>query len=159
MFKDPAGYLRYRTRCGPQTGPKQAKNIRHDTHKPAHNDSERFWTGFGVFQRRSEIAQPGRLPTFWKALPGLRGRPDLKIAPPKIRPDCPQVPRSKNCGSLWKHAEIGPESFGIVVCRFVGSVPDILGLVRPRFRPKCGSTLRISGRILKSCRGRFSLFV
>ncbi len=28
-----------------------------------------------------------------------------------------------------RNAEIGPGSFGIVVCRFVGTVPDILGLV------------------------------
>ena len=48
-----------------------------------------------------------------------------------------------------KHAEIGPESFGIVVCRFVGTVPDILGLVWPSFRPKSGSKSKISGRILK----------
>jgi hypothetical protein len=31
-------------------------------------------------------------------------------------------------GSLPKHAETGPESFGIVVFRFVGTVPDLLGL-------------------------------
>ncbi len=46
-----------------------------------------------------------------------------------------------------KHAEIGPESFGVVVCRFVGTVPDILGLVWPSFRPKPGSKLKVSGRI------------
>ena len=32
-------------------------------------------------------------PTFWKAFPSPRGRPDLKNAPPKIRPDWLQVPR------------------------------------------------------------------
>ena len=32
-------------------------------------------------------------PTFWKAFPGPRGRPDLKNAPQKVRPDCRQVPR------------------------------------------------------------------
>jgi hypothetical protein len=32
-------------------------------------------------------------------------------------------------GSSSKDAEIGPDSFGIVVCRFVGTVPDIRGLV------------------------------
>ncbi len=31
-------------------------------------------------------------PTFWKAFPGPRGRPNLKNASPKIRPDCLQVP-------------------------------------------------------------------
>ncbi len=36
-------------------------------------------------------------PTFWKALPGPRGRPDLKNATPKIRPDCVQVPREPDC--------------------------------------------------------------
>ncbi len=30
------------------------------------------------------------------AFPGPRGRPDLKNAPPKIRPDCLQVPRPKS---------------------------------------------------------------
>ncbi len=30
---------------------------------------------------------------------------------------------------------MGPEPFGIVVCRFVGTVPDILRLVWLRFRP------------------------
>ncbi len=38
------------------------------------------------------------------------------------------------------------------MCRFVGSVPDILGLVRPSFRPKSGLRSKISGRILKSVR-------
>ncbi len=33
------------------TGPKQSPNIRHGTHKPAHNDSERFLDVFGVFRR------------------------------------------------------------------------------------------------------------
>ncbi len=31
-------------------------------------------------------------PTFLKAFPGPRGRPDLKNAPKKVRPDCLQVP-------------------------------------------------------------------
>ncbi len=39
------------------------------------------------------------------------------------------------------------------MCRFVGTVPDILGLVLPIFRPKSGSKSKISGRILKSFRG------
>jgi hypothetical protein len=51
---------------------------------------------------------------------------------------------------------IGPESFGLVVRRSVGTVPDILGLVWPSFRPKSGSKSKISGRILKSVRGPFS---
>ncbi len=37
-------------------------------------------------------------PTYWKAFAGLRGRPDLKSAPPKIFPDRLQVPRA-NGGS------------------------------------------------------------
>ena len=32
-----------------------------------------------------------KLPTFLKAFQGSRSRPDLKYAPPKIRPDCIQV--------------------------------------------------------------------
>ncbi len=35
-------------------------------------------------------------PAFLKAFPGPRGRPDLKNAPPKIRPDCLQVPGTGN---------------------------------------------------------------
>ncbi len=34
-------------------------------------------------------------PTFRTVFPGPRGRPDLKNAPHKIRPDCLQVPRAK----------------------------------------------------------------
>ncbi len=49
-----------------------------------------------------------------------------------------------------KHAEIEPESFGIVVCQFAGTVPGIVGLVWPSFRPKSLSKSKISGRILKS---------
>jgi hypothetical protein len=62
---------------------------------------------------------------------------------------------SKSFGSSSKHAEIEADSFGIVVCRFVGTVPDILGLLWPKFRPKSGSNSKISGRILKTCRGPF----
>ncbi len=47
--------------------------------------------------------------------------------------------------SSSKRAEIGPETFGIVVCLFVGTVPGILGLVWRCFEPDSGST----GRILK----------
>ncbi len=52
-----------------------------------------------------------------------------------------------------KHAKIGAESFGIVVCRFVGTVPDVFGLVWTSFRPRSGSKSKIPGRILKSVRG------
>ncbi len=55
-------------------------------------------------------------------------------------------------GSSSKHAEIGPESFGVVVCRAVGTVPGIWGLVWRRFRPKSGSKWKMSGRILQSVR-------
>ncbi len=44
----------------------------------------------------------------------------------------------------------------IVVCRFVGTVLGILGVVRFRFRPNSVSTSQISGRILQSFRGPFS---
>ncbi len=54
----------------------------------------------------------------------------------------------KSFGSVSKHAEMGPESFGIAVCRFVGTVPDILGLVRPSSWPNADSKSKISVRIL-----------
>ncbi len=38
-----------------QTNPKI--KIRRGTHKPAHNDSERFWADLGVFQRRSATSK------------------------------------------------------------------------------------------------------
>ncbi len=44
----------------------------------------------------------------------------------------------------------------IVVCRSVGAVPDIMGLVWPSLRPKSSSKSKVSGRILKSYRGSFS---
>ncbi len=53
----PAGNLRFRTGFGPKAGPNQDQNIRHGTHKPAHNDSERFWANLGVFRRRSETCK------------------------------------------------------------------------------------------------------
>ncbi len=39
-----------------KAGPNRAQSIRHSTstHKPAHNDSDRFWSKFGVLRRRSE---------------------------------------------------------------------------------------------------------
>ncbi len=63
--------------------------------------------------------------------------------------------RKRSFGSSSKHAEIGQESFGLVVCRSVGTVPDILGLIWPRFRPHSGSKSKISGRILQNVRGPF----
>ncbi len=51
-------------------------------------------------------------------------------------------------GSSSKHAEVGPQSFGIVVCWFGGTVPDILGMVWPSFRTESGSKSEIPGRIL-----------
>ena len=54
-FKDPAGNLRFRAGFGPEAGPNQAQHIRHGTHKPAHNDSERFWADLGMFRRRSDL--------------------------------------------------------------------------------------------------------
>ncbi len=59
-------------------------------------------------------------------------------------------------GPSSKHAELGPEAFGIIVFRFVGTVPDILGLVWRRFRPNSGSESKIPSRILKYFRGPFS---
>ena len=54
----------------------------------------------GAFLRPGGARGPGKAlkkvgakpPAFLKAFPGPRGRPDLKKAPPKIRPDCRQVP-------------------------------------------------------------------
>ncbi len=59
-------------------------------------------------------------------------------------------------GYSSKHDEICPESFGIVVCRFVGTVLDIWGLVWPSFKSRPGPQSKISGRILKGFRGPFS---
>ena len=58
------------------------------------------------------------------------------------------ISQFKSFGSSSKHCEIGPESFGIVVFRFVGTPPGILGLVWPSFRPKYASKPTISRRIL-----------
>jgi hypothetical protein len=58
------------------------------------------------------------------------------------------ISQFRSFGSSSKHAEIGTESLGIVVGRFVGIVPDILGLVWPSFRPNYGSKSKIAGRIL-----------
>ncbi len=74
--KDPAGNLRFQRGFGPKAGPNQAQNIRHGTHRPAHNNSERFWPHFGVFRQRSRIfylrdspAQPGLGPSAKQHLP------------------------------------------------------------------------------------------
>jgi hypothetical protein len=58
------------------------------------------------------------------------------------------ISQFKSFGSSSKRAESGPEAFGLVVCRFVGTVPGILGLGWPRFRPNAGSKSTMSGRIL-----------
>ncbi len=42
------------------------------------------------------------------------------------------------------------------MCRFVGTVPDIWGLVWPNFKPNSGSESKISGRILNNSRDPFS---
>ncbi len=62
----------------------------------------------------------------------------------------------KRFGSSAKHAETSPESFGIVVCRSVGTVPGFWGSVWPSLRPKSGSNSRTPGRILKGFQGPFS---
>ncbi len=61
----------------------------------------------------------------------------------------------KSCGPSSKHAEMSPESFGIFVCRSVGTVPGIWGLVWPSFRPEPGSKSKLSGRIRKRLPGPF----
>jgi hypothetical protein len=44
-----------------------------------------------------------------------------------------------------EHPEIGQESFGIFVCRFVGTAPDILGLVGPALGSTPVRNRRFSG--------------
>ncbi len=58
------------------------------------------------------------------------------------------VSQSKSFRSSSKHADIGPESFGIVVCQSMGTMPGILGFVWLRFRPTSGSKSMMSRRIL-----------
>ena len=53
-FKDPSGNLRFRPKFEPKAEPNQAQKIRHGTHKPAHNDSDRFWADFCLFRRRPQ---------------------------------------------------------------------------------------------------------
>jgi hypothetical protein len=64
------------------------------------------------------------------------------------------ISQFESFGSSSKHAEIGPESFGIFVRRFVGTVPDLLGLAWPALGPHPVS--KISGRILKKFGDPFS---
>ncbi len=59
------------------------------------------------------------------------------------------ISQFKRFGSSSEHIEIGTDSFGLVVCRSVDTVPDILGLAWPRFRAKSGSKSKIPARILK----------
>jgi hypothetical protein len=47
-------------------------------------------------------------PTFWRAFPGPRGRPDLKNAPQKIRPDCLQEPNPSASPSQHIHPHRKP---------------------------------------------------
>ncbi len=51
-------------------------------------------------------------------------------------------------GSWWNHAEIGPESFGIVVCRSVGTVPGILRLVPAQNRRSPAGSLKVCGALV-----------
>ncbi len=51
---------------------------------------------------------------------------------------------SHSFGSSSKHAEIGPESFGIVVCRSAGTVRGNVGLVWPSFGSKSGPEIEDS---------------
>ncbi len=78
------------------------------------------------------------------------------MSPNPINSNWAELSHGLSFGSSSKHAKIGTESFGIVVSRFVGTVPDILGFVWPRLKPKSGSKSRKPGRILKSCPGSFS---
>ncbi len=54
-------------------------------------------------------------PAFLKVFPGPRGRPDLKNAPLKIRPDCLQVPSSDvppaYLGDLTEAGQAGQAGF------------------------------------------------
>ncbi len=70
-------------------------------------------------------------------------------------PEGGAISQFKSFGSSSKHDDIGPESFGIGVRRFVGTVPNILGLVWPSFRPNSDSKSKIPGRILKQKSGAF----
>ncbi len=68
--------------------------------------------------------------------------------------DSAELSRSvKSFGPSSEHAEIGPESFGIVVHRSAGTAQGILGLVWLRSKRDSGSESKIHGRILTSFRG------
>ncbi len=54
IFKDPVRKVRFRAGFGPKSGPNQAQNIRHNTHKADTNDSDQFLPDVVVFRRRSE---------------------------------------------------------------------------------------------------------
>ncbi len=62
--------------------------------------------------------------------------PWVRVASKDLGPRDRPAPRLRcltaSFGSSSKQAEIGPASFGIVVCRFVGTVPDIWGLLCPK---------------------------
>ncbi len=66
------------------------------------------------------------------------------------------TPVSHSFGSSPKLADIGPDSFGLVVCRFVGTVLGLMGLALLSFRPKYSPNSKIPCRILASFRGFFS---
>ncbi len=74
----------------------------------------------------------------------------------RAQSDSVELSDSLKVSDRRRNTEIGPESWGIVVCPFVGAVPDTLGLVWPSFRLNFGSKSKISGRILKIVRGPFS---
>ncbi len=70
--------------------------------------------------------------------------------------DSVEQSRNLKCfGSPSEHAEIGPEPFGIVVRRLVGTVLDIFCLVWRRFKPTSGLKSNIPGRMFKNVRGPF----
>ncbi len=103
------------------------------------------WPDFvGAFLRSGRPRGPGKAfqnvggeaPTDLKASPGPRGRPDLKNAAKKIRPDCLQVP------SIW---DLGIQ----------GTRPGTWLLPRPRSRDGVGGEAAF-GRFLRAriCRGR-----
>jgi hypothetical protein len=74
--------------------------------------------------------------------PGARRGPKGAEIRPKIR------------GRIYHFIipKVCPIKFEVVVCRFVGTVPDILGWDWPNFRPQSGSKSKISSRILHSSR-------
>ncbi len=76
--------------------------------------------------------------------------------PPGLNTTPTRLTQCTSFGASPKHSELGPELVGRVVCRSVGTVPGILGLVWLRFRPNSGSKSKTPVRILKSCRGSFS---